>query len=73
MSRTDLAQALLSKRLYLKGIEVLRPNDGLAAGIAVSLFHDAAEMLMWDVLKHERKPLSDKTSFPDLLQNINGF
>ncbi len=66
-------QLLLSKYLFSRGVDALRPNDDLSAGVAVSLFHDATEMTMWEIAKQRSIKVSDKEAFTELLKKIAQF
>ena len=57
------SQLLLCKRLFLEGCKFVRASDPLACGIAVSLFQDSAEMLVWALVKKFDLHPKDKDGF----------
>src|SRR5687767_12258447 len=70
MTHPAISQLLLAKSLYLRGLDVLRSDDELSRGVAISLFHDAAEMLMWDVVQKRAIKASERETFPELLRKM---
>ena len=57
------SQLLLCKRLFLEGCKFVHPSDPVACGIAVSLFQDSAEMLVWALIKKFDLHPKDKDGF----------
>jgi hypothetical protein len=68
-------QLLLAKRLYLEACEYAARPDAVSCGIAVSMFQDAAEMLVWALIKARGVSVKEGSSFTtnlELLQK-DGF
>ena len=59
-------QLLLVKYLFQRGQDVLAENGPYSAGLAVSLFQDAIELMVWTVAKEVDAKISDKTGFEAL-------
>lgn len=63
-------QVLISKRIYLIGESYSQQSDALSAGLAISLFQDAVEQLVWCITKHKDIAVKDTESFTSLLSKI---
>lgn len=57
------SQLLLCKRLFLEGCKFLHGSDPIACGIAISLFQDSAEMLVWAMVKKFDVVVKDQSGF----------
>lgn len=57
---TDIEQLVLSKYIYQQGPEQLRNRSPYSAGLAVSLFQDAVEIMLWAVFKQVDADLRGK-------------
>lgn len=64
------SQLLLSKRLFLEGCKYSKAADAVSCGIAVSLFQDSAEMLVWALVKQKNLHVRDKFSFTGNLDEL---
>lgn len=65
-----ISQLLLSKRLFLEGRRFLRPSDAVGCGIAISLFQDACEMLVWALVKKFDAPIKDGAPFTANIETL---
>ena len=66
-------QLLLSKRLFLKGEECCEENNPVSAGLAISLFHDSIEILVWSIVKRNDIDVKNSEPFLGLLRKVNDF
>lgn len=57
------AQHLLTKRLFLEACAFAARSDPVAAGLAISMLQDAAEMMVWSVVKDKGLPVKDQSGF----------
>jgi hypothetical protein len=63
-------QIVFAKFLYQRAALEIRPHDELSSGIAVSLMHDAVEMVISEIAKELRLPIGERDSFPAKLEKI---
>lgn len=63
-------QLLLSKRLFLEGTVFSERQDPISCGIAISLFQDAVELLVWALIKEGNIQAKEGSSFT---QNIDAL
>lgn len=65
-------QLLIAKYLYREGARALSPQLPMSAGLAVSLFQDACELVIWTIAKDVDGQPKNQNSFPalwDAVQN----
>lgn len=63
-------QILLAKRLFLIGETYSAETDPISTGLAISLFQDAIELLVWSVVKELDITVRDNEPFTALLKKI---
>jgi hypothetical protein len=63
-------QLLLSKYIYGKGESLLDTNNPMSCGLAISLFHDAVELLLWTIAKEVDANIKERDSFIGLYDAI---
>ncbi len=66
----EMDQLLLSKVLFRRGQEFLKKDDALSCGIAISLFQDAAEILLRTIAKSVDAVIKEKESFDTYWEKI---
>lgn len=64
-------QLILSKYLFKKGDDTLKDGSSFSAGLAISLFQDAVEILVWTIAKEYSISVKPADSFEKLLDGIN--
>jgi hypothetical protein len=62
---------LLSKYLYTRGTDELRAGDPFSAGLAVSLFQDAVEMVLFTCSARFDAQVKDRAGFAELWDAVN--
>ena len=65
-----LKRITYSKFLLLQGHESLRSSTPIADGVSVSLYQDAAEMLLRSVAEHFDADVKPRTSFDEIFNKI---
>ena len=65
-----IEQVLISKRLFTLGESYTKQTDPLSAGIAISLFQDSVEQLLWCIAKKNDVSVKDTESFTSILEKI---
>jgi hypothetical protein len=68
--RDMISQLLLSKRLFLEGSKYVIAADPVSCGIAVSLFQDAIELLVWALVKKRDVNVKDTSTFTSNLEAL---
>ena len=63
-------QVLIAKRLFSIGSTYSEEADPLSAGLAISLFQDSVELLVWCIAKHHSVAVKDNDAFTSLLEKI---
>lgn len=63
-----IPQLLLAKRQFLEGMAYAKRPDPVSCGIAISLFQDAAEMLVWALIKARNISVKDSSPFTTNLE-----
>jgi hypothetical protein len=58
-----IANLLLAKRLFQEACRFAEGNDPVSCGLSISLLQDAAEMLIWALVKAKGLPAKDQSSF----------
>ncbi len=58
-----LRQHLLTKRLFLEACTFAARADSVSAGFAISMLQDAAEMMVWAVVKDKSLSVKDQSGF----------
>lgn len=66
----DFRQLEISKYLFQKGREELKKKDSLSSGLAVSLFQDSIEILLWTIAKHVEADVREKEAFEAYWEKI---
>lgn len=63
--KTDsvISQIVLAKRIYMQGCDQISATDPISCGIAVSMFQDAVEMMVWTLLKKMEIAPKDPSTF----------
>lgn len=64
-------QLLLSKYLFRKGENALKDSNSFSAGLAISLFQDSVELLLWTIAKEYPVTIKDKDGFDKLWDTVN--
>lgn len=67
----DIEKLLLSKFLMKKGESFIESNDPMSNGLAISLFQDAAELVLWTIASTIEADIGEKDSFVKLWEQIN--
>lgn len=65
-----ISQLLLSKRLFSEGKVFARRSDPISGGMAISLFQDAVELLVWALIKEKSVAVRDSAGFVDQLNAL---
>ena len=68
-----MEQLLLSKRLFLSGANYSEKSDSISAGIAISMFQDSVEALLWHLIKELDLQVRDNESFTRYFDKIDGI
>jgi len=63
-----IPQLLLAKRQFLEGMAYAKRPDPVSCGIAISLFQDAAETLVWALIKARSISVKDSSVFTKNLE-----
>lgn len=58
-----IAQVLLAKRQFLEGIGYSRRPDAVSCGMAISMFQDAVETVVWALIKARNIAVNDNSAF----------
>lgn len=66
-----IEQLLLTKRLFEEGEKYSLQNDPISAGLAISLFQDSIESVIWLVTKDLGLNVKEKESFTVLLDKVH--
>ncbi|BAY87981.1 hypothetical protein NIES267_75230 (plasmid) [Calothrix parasitica NIES-267] len=66
-----IEQLLLTKRLFEEGEKYSLQNDPISAGLAISLFQDSIESVIWLVTKDLGLNIKEKESFTVLLDKVH--
>ncbi|MBD2254453.1 hypothetical protein [Nostoc parmelioides] len=66
-----IEQLLLSKRLFQEGEKYSLQNDPISAGLAISLFQDSVESIIWLVTKELGIDVKENESFTSLLNKVH--
>lgn len=66
-----IEQLLLTKRLFEEGEKYSLQNDPISAGLAISLFQDSVESVIWLVTKDLGLNVKEKESFTVLLDKVH--
>lgn len=66
-----IEQLLLTKRLFEEGKKYSLQNDPVSAGLAISLFQDSVESVIWLVTKELGLNVKEKESFTVLLDKVH--
>jgi hypothetical protein len=61
---------VLAKYLFQKGENSLNQSDSMACGLAISLFQDAAEIIIWTIAKELDAHVKDQEPFANLWDKI---
>lgn len=61
-------QLLLCKRLFTEGAVIAERKDPISCGMAISLFQDSVEMLIWTMIKERGMTVKDGASFTSNLE-----
>lgn len=61
---------LLSKYIFLRAEELADTNNPMACGLAISLFHDSVELLIWTVAKEVDANVNEKDAFIKIFEAI---
>jgi len=69
----DVEKLLLSKFLLKTGESFIDPNDSMSSGLAISLFQDAVELVLWSVASAIEVNTGEKDGFVAIWQKINAF
>jgi hypothetical protein len=65
-------QLLLIKYLFNKGEDILSGSNSFSAGLAISLFQDAVELLLWTIAKeYPEVQVKEKDSFDQLWSTVS--
>jgi hypothetical protein len=64
-------QLLLSKRLFQKGEIFSQENDPISTGLAISLFQDSIELIIWSIIKDFNIDVKETESFTSLLDKVD--
>jgi hypothetical protein len=70
----ETRQLLLCKRLFEEASGYADSEDAVSSGIAISMFQDCVELLIWTLLKHLGLSVQDQSSFVknlELLEKAN--
>ncbi len=70
----ETRQLLLCKRFFEEASGYADSEDAVSCGIAISMFQDCVELLIWTLLKHIGLPVQDQSSFAknlELLEKAN--
>jgi len=65
-----IQQLLLAKYLYQKGNEILSRQNPISSGLAISLFQDSVEILIWTIAKEFEASVNDNEPFFRLWDSI---
>jgi hypothetical protein len=63
-------QVLLAKRLFSIGASYSDAADPVSTGLAISLFQDSVELLVWCIAKNRSLQVNNKETFTSLLDKI---
>lgn len=63
-------QLLLCKRIFLEGSIFAERQDAISCGLAISLFQDSVEMLVWTLIKERSIAVKEGASFTSHLEVI---
>jgi hypothetical protein len=66
-----IEQLLLTKRLFQEGEKYSLQNDPISAGIAISLFQDSVESVIWLATKELGLDVKEKENFTVLLDKVD--
>jgi hypothetical protein len=67
-----IEQLLLSKRLFQEGERFSQENNPISAGLAISLFQDCIEILIWSIIKNfSINDVRDAEPFTSLLDKVH--
>lgn len=66
-----IEQLLLSKRLFQEGEKYSLQNDPISAGLAISLFQDSIESVIWLATKELGLDVKEKENFTVLLDKVH--
>jgi hypothetical protein len=66
-----IEQLLLTKRLFQEGEKYSSSNDPISAGLAISLFQDSVESVIWLATKELGVNVKDNESFTGLLDKVH--
>lgn len=65
-----LRNLLLSKRMFLEGVNFAEHPDPVSSGLAISLFQDAIEIYIWALIKERSIPIKEGSSFTANIETI---
>lgn len=66
-----IEQLLLSKRLFQKGEDFCQENDPISTGLAISLFQDCIEIIIWSIIKDFSIDVKETEAFTSLLDKVD--
>ena len=65
-----LRNLLLSKRMFLEGVNFAENPDSVSSGLAISLFQDAIEIYIWALIKERNLQAKEGSTFTANIETI---
>jgi hypothetical protein len=65
-----IPQLLLAKRLFLEASTYIDRGEPVAAGMAISLLQDSAELCLWTIIKERSIPVKDQSGFISNIESV---